>query len=197
MSSLWCVGNGDFIKYRMRNRKIKDIYFKKYNSISTDCIENVFKELPTDMVDNDVVDAEVNDVRPTDAEKEEAFIDGLFVNCKSQGKDANDDDDFEHHVIHELKVMIAAQEPLVGDVSSSKLKKKKTIEFSEHLFTILCFLYHFYLLFLMIFFLRFLYFRRHLELNEEILKRLAEIEMKLQSNEEILKRLAKIEAKVE
>ncbi|KAL2454390.1 C-terminal dimerization domain [Abeliophyllum distichum] len=38
---------------------------------------------------------------------------------------------------------------------------------------------------------------RHSESNEEIMKRLAEIEVKLQSNEEILKCLAEIEAKVE
>ncbi|KAL2542778.1 Ulp1 protease family [Abeliophyllum distichum] len=39
--------------------------------------------------------------------------------------------------------------------------------------------------------------KRHSESNEEILRRLVEIEVKLQSNEEILKRIAEIEAKVE
>ncbi|KAL2466314.1 RNA polymerase-associated protein CTR9 [Abeliophyllum distichum] len=76
----------------MRDSTIKEKYFKKYDSISTESVENVSKELPSDTVDKDM---------------------------------------------------------------------------------------------------------RHSESNEEILKRLAEIEVKLQSNEEILKRLAEIEVKVE
>ncbi|KAL2526163.1 hypothetical protein Adt_11217 [Abeliophyllum distichum] len=69
---------------------------------------------------------EVNDVRITDAEKDVAYIEGLFGNYKSQGQNANDDDDFEHPITYQSKLMITAQESLVGDDSSSKLKKKKT-----------------------------------------------------------------------
>ncbi|KAL2475456.1 hypothetical protein Adt_14649 [Abeliophyllum distichum] len=162
MSGLRCVGNGDFTKYRMRDSTIKKKYFKKYDSILTECVENVFKELPYDTVDKDML--EVNDVRITNTEKNVAYTEGLFENCQSQGQNANEDDDFEHPVIHQSNLMITSQESLVGDDSSSKLKKKKI---------------------------------RHSESNEEILKRLAEIEVKLQSNEEILKRLTEIEAKVE
>ncbi|KAL2491776.1 hypothetical protein Adt_27404 [Abeliophyllum distichum] len=104
---------------------------------------------------------EVNDVRITNVEKNVAYTEGLFENCQSQGQNANEDDDFEHLVIHQSKLMITTQESLVGDDSSSNLKKKKI---------------------------------RHYKSNEEILKRLAEIEVKLQSNEEILKRLAEIES---
>ncbi|KAL2469743.1 hypothetical protein Adt_37879 [Abeliophyllum distichum] len=107
---------------------------------------------------------EVNDVRITNTEKNAAYTEGLFVNCQSEGQNANEDDDFEHPVIHQSNLMITAPESLVGDDSSSKLKKKKI---------------------------------RRSESNEDILKHLAEIEVKLQSNEEILKCLAEIEAKVE
>ncbi|KAL2461907.1 DUF1985 domain-containing protein [Abeliophyllum distichum] len=51
ISGLRCVDNGDFTKYRMRDSTIKEKYFKKYDSISTECVENVFKELPSDTVD--------------------------------------------------------------------------------------------------------------------------------------------------
>ncbi|KAL2492296.1 DUF1985 domain-containing protein [Abeliophyllum distichum] len=112
----------------------------------------------------DLIKLEVNDVRITNTEKNAAYTEGLFVNCQSEGQNANEDDDFEHPVIHQSNLMITAPESLVGDDSSSKLKKKKI---------------------------------RRSESNEDILKRLAEIEVKLQSNEEILKRLAEIEAKVE
>ncbi|KAL2497886.1 Uncharacterized protein Adt_23436 [Abeliophyllum distichum] len=67
-------------------------------------------------------------------------------------------------LLRQVNLMITAPKSLVGDESSSKLKKKKI---------------------------------RYSESNEDILKRLAEIEVKLQSNEEILKRPAEIEAKVE
>ncbi|KAL2493031.1 Ulp1 protease family [Abeliophyllum distichum] len=238
----------------MRDSTIKEKYFKKYDSISTECVENVFKELPSDTVDKDMVDVgiiylissflfatsyhkcvddsifglvesgemesfswgkelysltlmslkgafskrimkldtskkkleyrlngfllafqvwiyetipaiaakklcvkykqslprilswssnvhltslqlnkrifdliklEVNDVRITDTEKNAAYIDGLFVNCQSEGQNANEDDDFEHPVIHQSNLMITAPESLVGDDSSSNLKKKK------------------------------------------------------------------------
>ncbi|KAL2532193.1 Uncharacterized protein Adt_05544 [Abeliophyllum distichum] len=99
MSGLRCVGNDDFTKYQMRNSTIKDKYFKKYDSISTECVENMFKELPPDIVDKDML--EVNHVRIIDAEKNVAYIEGLFENCKSQGQNDNDDDDFEHPVIHQ------------------------------------------------------------------------------------------------
>ncbi|KAL2471409.1 hypothetical protein Adt_39545 [Abeliophyllum distichum] len=97
-------------------------------------------------------------------EKNVIYTEGLFKNCQSQRQNANEDDDLEHPIIHQSKLMITVQESLVGNDSSSKLKKKKI---------------------------------RHSESNEKILKRLAEIEVKLQSNEEILNRLVEIEVKVE
>ncbi|KAL2533365.1 hypothetical protein Adt_06716 [Abeliophyllum distichum] len=106
MSGLWCMGNGDFTKYRIRNSTIKDKYFKKYDSISTEYVKNVFKELPYDTIDKDML--KVNDIRITDEEKDVAYTEGLFGNCKSQRQNANDDDDFEHHVIHQSKLMITA-----------------------------------------------------------------------------------------
>ncbi|KAL2543031.1 Ulp1 protease family [Abeliophyllum distichum] len=68
---------------------------------------------------------EVNDVRITNTEKNVAYTEGLFENCQSQGQKANEDDDFEHPVIHQSNLIITVQESLVDDDSSSKLKKKK------------------------------------------------------------------------
>ncbi|KAL2462268.1 hypothetical protein Adt_45688 [Abeliophyllum distichum] len=76
----------------------------------------------------DLLKLEVNIVRPTDAEKEEAYTDGFFVNYKSQGQDTDDDDDFEPPVIHQLKLLIVAQELSFGNGSFSKLEQEKTVE---------------------------------------------------------------------
>ncbi|KAL2486755.1 Uncharacterized protein Adt_31511 [Abeliophyllum distichum] len=124
---------------------------------------------------------EVNDVRITNTEKNAAYTEGLFVNCQSEGQNANEDDDFEHPGIHQSNLMITAPESLVGDDSSSKLKKKK-IRRSESNEDILKCLAEIEVI---------------LQSNEEILKRLADIEAKVESNDIILKRLTDIESKIQ
>ncbi|KAL2492280.1 hypothetical protein Adt_27908 [Abeliophyllum distichum] len=71
---------------------------------------------------------EVNDVRIIDAEKDVAYTEVLFENSKSEGQNANNNNDFEHPVTHPSKLIIKVQESLVGDDISSKLKKKKTTD---------------------------------------------------------------------
>lgn len=56
MSGLRCVGNGDFTKYRSRDSYLKGKYFKDYENVSTQDVEEVFKNLPIDTEDKDLVD---------------------------------------------------------------------------------------------------------------------------------------------
>lgn len=71
----------------------------------------------------------VNVVVPLEAEKEEEYVVGSFVERKSEslGIDNDDDDDFEYLAIRHKKLLDAGQVPSVGRASIflKKMDKRK------------------------------------------------------------------------